>query len=81
MTNTILNQHDEDMCWSLYCASAANPLSDTGSFEEFLKKFKTSTTKDNRQYGEGVDNGQMEKQLNKADEMLKGFAPPIKGEE
>lgn len=62
------------MCWSLYCASVANPFFDTGSFEDFLKKLKTPI----EQNGQELDSKQIQKQLDDADKLLGGFVPPAK---
>lgn len=70
-----MSQYDEDMCWSLYCASVADSFSDTGSFEDFLKKLKTPTERN----GQELDSKQIQKQLDNADKLLSGFVPPTKG--
>ncbi len=79
MASTILNQQDEDKCWSFYCASVANPMSDTGSFDEFREMLKIKDSRDNQQSEEGVDSRQMQKQLDDANEILSRFTIPIEG--
>lgn len=76
----ILSQYDEDLCWSLYCAYASNPLAELGSFEEFLNKYRTSTQTRNKDNAEpGMNNQQMKRQLDNATAILSGFKPPMKG--
>ena len=79
VVTTILNQHDEELCWSLYLASVANPLSDTGSFDDFLKKYKAPAIQKKPKTEQGVNNRQIQKQLDRAEKLLAGFAPPVKG--
>lgn len=79
MAGMILNQHDEDMCWSLYLACVANPLSDAGSFDDFMKKYKHPAKENEPKAEQGMNNRQMQKQLEKAGRVLSGFTPPMKG--
>lgn len=72
--STILNQHDEDMCWSLYCASVANSFSNVGSFEDFLKGCKTPIEQNTQE----LNSEQIQKQLDEADKLLSGFTPSVK---
>lgn len=65
------------MCWSLYCASVANSFSNAGSFEDFLKKCKTPVERNEQE----LNSIQIKKQLDKADRLLSGFVPPVKGED
>lgn len=77
----ILSQYDEDLCWSLYCAYASNPLAELGSFEEFLNKYKTKSTKTETETKTepGMNSQQMKRQLDNATAILSGFKPPMKG--
>lgn len=76
----ILSRYDEDLCWSLYCAYASNPLAELGSFEEFLSKYHTSTQTRNKDNAElGMNSQQMKRQLDNATAILSGFKPPMKG--
>lgn len=76
----ILSQYDEDLCWSLYCAYASNPLAELGSFEEFLNKYRTSAQTRNKDNAEpGMNSQQMKRQLDNATAILSGFKPPMKG--
>ena len=72
--STILSQNDEDMCWTLYFASVANSLSNAGSFEDFLKKSKTPIEQNEQE----LSSRQIQKQLDKADQLLSGFTPSVK---
>lgn len=63
------------MCWSLYCASVSNSFSDTGSFEDFLKKTKTPVEQNRKD----LNGEQIQEQLYKADKLLSGFIPAVKG--
>ena len=73
--STILSQHDEDMCWSLYCASVANSFSNAGSFEDFLKRSKAPIEQNEQE----LSGSQIQEQLDKADKLLNSFTPSVKG--
>lgn len=77
---TILRQHDEDRCWSLYLASVANPFSEHDTFEEFLKKTQTTAPRGQTKTEQGMNEKQLQKQLEKAEKLLGGFKPPMKGD-
>jgi len=63
------------MCWSLYCASVANSFSNVGSFDDFLKKCRMPAEQNEQE----LNGKQIQKQLDRAEQLLSGFAPPVKG--
>ena len=79
---TILNQDNEDKQWDLYCAITSNPFAeDIGSFEEFKQRFNNSASSGEKtEQTEQVMNGeQIKSQVEKANKILNGFVPPMKG--
>lgn len=67
------------MCWALYLSYAANPFSDAGSFEEFQRKLKMPVSLGEAETEQGINDKQMQGQLDKADQLLRQFVPPVKG--
>lgn len=74
--STILSQYDEDRCWSLYLASVSNPFTEEMTFDDFLKKTRTPVSKVQKEVEQGLNEKQMEVQLEKATKLLSGFIPP-----
>ena len=73
MTDTILSQNEEELCWSLYLAAVSNPVVEVGSFDEFMKNSKPKKT--SRQ----IKRVDLKTQVMKAEKMLSGFIPPSRG--
>ncbi len=67
------------MCWSLYLASAANPFAEQLTFNEFLDKTKVPKTTDSQKVEPGLNDEQLQEQIEGADKILSGFVPPMKG--
>lgn len=79
---TVLKQDNEDKQWDLYCAITANPLADdVGNFEEFKQRFMSTAPKVEKteQTEPTMNNAQIKLQMEKANKILNGFVPPLKG--
>lgn len=79
---TVLKQDNEDKQWDLYCAITANPLADdVGNFEEFKQRFMSTAPKVEKteQTEPTMNNAQIKLQVEKANKILNGFVPPLKG--
>ena len=79
---TVLKQDNEDKQWDLYCAITANPLADdVGNFEEFKQRFMSTAPKGEKteQTEPTINNAQIKLQVEKANKILNGFVPPLKG--
>lgn len=79
MTNTILNQYDEDKCWSLYLSCLANPFSEQQSqtFKEFMNSIESPdkpVTHEPKKIG--LTKSEVLKQVDEANKILSGFVPP-----
>jgi len=76
-----LKQDNEDKQWDLYCAITANPLADdVGNFEEFKQRFmSTPKVEKTEQTEPTMNNAQIKLQMEKANKILNGFVPPLKG--
>lgn len=82
VVRTVLKQDNEDKQWDLYCAITANPLADdVGNFEEFKQRFMSTAPKGNNteQTEPTMNNAQIKLQVEKANKILNGFVPPLKG--
>ena len=78
----MLEQDDQDRQWDLYCAITANPLTDdVGSFEEFKQRFSGADRKNQKpeRTEPAMNNVQINLQVEKANKILNGFAPPLEG--
>lgn len=78
----MLKQDNEDKQWDLYCAITANPLADdVGNFEEFKQRFMSTAPKggNTEQTEPTMNNAQIKLQVEKANKILNGFVPPLKG--
>lgn len=77
---TILEAEDDDRQWELYCAITANPLADdVGNFEEFKQQLSGTPRKRSEQTEPTMNNAQIKLQVEKANKILNGFVPPLKG--
>lgn len=77
-----MKQDNEDKQWDLYCAITANPLADdVGNFEEFKQRFMSTVPKVEKteQTEPTMNNAQIKLQVEKANKILNGFVPPLKG--
>ena len=69
------------MCWSLYLATVSNPIIEAMSFDEFLQKLNEEKGSVNNEHGvNGMNKKQLDGQLERAQSMLNGFVPPLKGD-
>lgn len=74
-----MGQENEDKLWNLYCAITANAFADkVGSFEDFKQRTMSTPQKHERSEPE-TGKVQIKKQIEKANKILSGFAPPAKG--
>ena len=67
--------------WNLYCAISANAFAeDVGSFTEFKEIFTNSSTGGRpKQTEQTMNDTQIKVQVEKANKILNGFVPPLKG--
>lgn len=78
----ILEKNVEEQQWNLYCAISANALADDiGSFDEFRNKLNhpTNAVPTVEQTEPTLNRSQMDLQVEKANKLLSGFIPPMKG--
>ncbi len=74
----ILQQEDEERCWSLYLATVSNPFAEAMSFEQFRGKYGTKKTEEKPRKGKetGMREPEIRRQVQRAEGVLKGFVPP-----
>lgn len=77
----ILEKDEEEKQWDVYCAITANAFADDiGSFDEFRSRMNQTESVPTVEQNEPIMNkSQMNLQVEKANKILSGFVPPMKG--
>lgn len=73
--NTIINQDDDDKCWSLYLAHTANAFAEGMSYEEFIKDLKGDAPKITKEKKPVNTKKQTNMAVKRAEKILAGFNP------